>query len=430
MPGDERAQPTSGGWGFRGDTSYGGVGGIASKLATYTHLPRTNLHVCRLRDCLGQPLKESAGERQTSGTSSQPASWSSSKMMRKSAHPRWRPSEHDPQVETAGPKRREPQRCGRSSKDAGSEEAANPGVWYRKESQERRPHQKSSLPGVRGPWTRCRHGVGLTAKNQQPRLLPRRVPSTLMRDRTWRWVPRDSMTPVEGHKAHDSLEVVDGSKERPGVSQHGGHGPEPRRVSETGTWQRWPDVQPAAPVKDECPRERAVMRLIRSERGQGWLDEISTGLRLSEGLQDMLHRRIRFLFIQVGRVARDLGMVDVDDPLITALESLRGDFWSCVLRESTSPVTLLLSLDPSVLDRGLGQLGNIPIPEFLWDFLAPLDFQEVTDRDLGEMPQISPEGLDMARALVRDGVLRQCAEGGGGVTRGPMATCSPSPKTP
>ena len=122
-------------------------------------------------------------------------------------------------------------------------------------------------------------------------------------------------------------------------------------------------------------------------------------------------------------------MVDIDDQLIAALDSLRGDVWSCVLRDSTSPVTLLLSLDPSVLDRGLGPVGNIPIPEFLWDFLAPLDFQDVTARDLGEMPEISPEGLIMARALVRDGVLRQCAEGGG-VPWGPRATCSPSPKMP
>ena len=180
--------------------------------------------------------------------------------------------------------------------------------------------------------------------------------------------------PMEERKPPDSLEGVDGSKDDPGVSRHGGHGPEPQRVSEPGTWRRWPDVQPAAPVNDECPRERAVERLIRSERGQGWLDEISTGLRLSRGLRDLLHRRIRFLFIQGGRVARDLGMVDVDDQLIAALDSLWGDVWSCVLRDSTSPVTLLLTLDPSVLDRGLGPVGNIPIPEFLWDFLAPLDF--------------------------------------------------------
>ena len=60
-----------------------------------------------------------------------------------------------------------------------------------------------------------------------------------------------------------------------------------------------------------------------------------------------------------------------------------------------------------------GPVGNIPIPEFLRDFLAPVDFQEVTSRDLGEMLEVSPEGLVMARALVRDGVLRQRAEGGG-----------------
>ena len=120
-------------------------------------------------------------------------------------------------------------------------------------------------------------------------------------------------------------------------------------------------------------------------------------------------------------------MVDVDDQLIAALDSLRGDVWSCVLRDSTSPVILLLRLDPSVLDRGLGPVGNIPIPEFLWDFLAPLDFQDVTGRDLGEMPEISPEGLIMARALVRDGVLRQCAGGGGG-HQGPNGYLFPIPK--
>ena len=206
----------------------------------------------------------------------------------------------------------------------------------------------------------------------------------------------------------------DVSRDHQGLSQRGGHGPEPLRASEPSTWQRWLDVQPVAPVNDECPRERAVESLIQSERGQRWLVEISQGLRLSGSLRDLLHRRIRFLFIQGGRVARDLGMVDVDDQLIAALDSLRGDVWSCVLRDSTSPVTLLVSLDPSMLDRGLGPVGNIPIPELLWHFLAPLDFLEVTARDLGEMPEIFREGLIMARALVGDGVLRQCAGGGGG----------------
>ena len=226
-----------------------------------------------------------------------------------------------------------------------------------------------------------------------------------MSSRTWRWIPRHGEKLMGEQALPDPFERGDDSKDDRGVSRRGGHGPEPPRVSEPSTCQRWPNVPAAALVNDECPRERAVESLIQSERGQRWLDEISQGLRLSGNLSDLLHRRIRFLFIQGGRVARDLGMVDVDDQLIAALDSLRGDVWSCVLRDSTSLVTLLLSLAPSVLDRGLGPVGNILMPEFFWDFLAPLDFQEVTARDLGEMPKISPEGLIMARALVRDKVL-------------------------
>ena len=196
-----------------------------------------------------------------------------------------------------------------------------------------------------------------------------------MGNRTWRWVPRDSVTLVEERKPPDSLEGVDGSKDHPGVSRHGGHGSEPQRVSEPSTWRRWSDVQPAAPVNDECPLERAVEILIRSERGLGWLDEISKGLRLSGGLRDLLHRHIRFLFIQGGRVARDLGMVDVDDQLVAALDSLQGDVWSCLLRDSTSPVTLLLSLDPCVLDRGLGWWEISASPSFYWISLPRLIFR-------------------------------------------------------
>ena len=113
------------------------------------------------------------------------------------------------------------------------------------------------------------------------------------------------------------------------------------------------------------------------------------------------------------RVAMDLGMVSVDERLLTALDALWGDVWSCVLRDSTSPVTLHLGLDPEVLAKGIGQVGHIPIPKFIWDLLAPLDFPHVAARDLGTMPVISPEGLIMARALVRDGVLKPWGGGGG-----------------
>ena len=144
------------------------------------------------------------------------------------------------------------------------------------------------------------------------------------------------------------------SKDGPWALLRGGPNPGLQQGLGPSTWQHWPDVQPGPPVSSECPREGAVEALLRSEQGRRWLREISDGLRLNSSLRDLLRRRIRFLFIQGGRVARDLGMVDVDERLIAALDSLRGDVWSCVLRDSTSLVTLLLSLDPSVLDGGLG----------------------------------------------------------------------------
>ena len=124
-----------------------------------------------------------------------------------------------------------------------------------------------------------------------------------MRTKTWRWVPRHSEVPVQGQSLPDQLEGVDDSKDDQRVSRHGGHGPEPLRVWEPRTWQRCPVVQPTAPVNNECPRERAVESLVRSERGLQWVDEISHDLRLSCSWRDLLHQ-----CIQGGTVARDLGI--------------------------------------------------------------------------------------------------------------------------
>ena len=146
--------------------------------------------------------------------------------------------------------------------------------------------------------------------------------------------------------------------------------------------------------------------LLNFDRGWGWIEEISKGLCLHPNLRPLLRSRIRFLLMRGDKVAMDLGMVHVDESLLTALDALRGDVWSCVLRNSTSPVTLLLGLDPEVLNRGIGPVGNIPIHEFIWDLLAPPDFSHVAARHLGPMPDISLEGLIMARALVRDGVFK------------------------
>ena len=81
--------------------------------------------------------------------------------------------------------------------------------------------------------------------------------------------------------------------------------------------------------------------LLNSDRGWGWVEEISKGLRLHPNLRPLLRSRIRYLLMRGDRVAMDLGMVSVDECLLTALHAMQGDVWSCVLRDSTSPVTFL-----------------------------------------------------------------------------------------
>ena len=194
------------------------------------------------------------------------------------------------------------------------------------EPRRQEPQRTSGLPGARGPWTQCRHGVGHPTPHRTPQNPSRESPIDGDEDQDGRWVPRHGERPVGGQSLPDQLEGVDDSKDDQRVSRRGGQGPEPLRVSEPSTWQRCPVVQPTAPVNDECPRERAVESRVRSERGQQWVDEISMGLRPSGSWRDLLHR-----CIQGGTVGRDLGMVDVDGQFIAALQRGTTICLNCVL---------------------------------------------------------------------------------------------------
>ena len=87
------------------------------------------------------------------------------------------------------------------------------------------------------------------------------------------------------------------------------------------------------------------------------------------------------------------------------MDALSPDVWLCVFKDSTSPVVCLIGLTHEVLDRGIGQVGAIHVPEFIWDLLAPLDLSRVAEQPLRPLRSISEEGLVMAKALVCDGVL-------------------------
>ena len=135
-------------------------------------------------------------------------------------------------------------------------------------------------------------------------------------------------------------------------------------------------------------------------------------------MRPLLRGRIRLLLMRGARVAQDLNINVFDQRVLEALDALTPEVWVCIFKDSASPVTILIGLDPAVLDRGIGRVGSIQISDFYWDLLAPSDFALVAARDLGPMRAIGDEGLIMARALVRDGGLSPWEGGGGGGANG------------
>ena len=101
-------------------------------------------------------------------------------------------------------------------------------------------------------------------------------------------------------------------------------------------------------------------------------------------------------------------MLDFIPAVLLALDALVPEVWAAVFRESTSPKPILVGLSLEVLDRGIGDIGHISIPSFIWHAVAPDDTLEIASRQLRNIRGISSEGLVMARALVRDGVLAPC----------------------
>ena len=132
-----------------------------------------------------------------------------------------------------------------------------------------------------------------------------------------------------------------GSKDDPELSPLGVQNLEVEPALMCPDWLPWPNVQPNAQPNEDCPRAQAVEGLLNSDRGWGWVEEISKGLRLHPNLQPLPRSRIRFLLMRGDRVAMVLGMVSVDERLRTALDALRGMF--CPASYVTPPPPLRYS---------------------------------------------------------------------------------------
>ena len=109
---------------------------------------------------------------------------------------------------------------------------------------------------------------------------------------------------------------------------------------------------------------------------------------------------------------------------MVALDRLEPGTWAVVFKDLTSPKPELVVLSEEVLDRGIGEVGSINIPPFVWHAVVPEEFSAIASRRLQGIRPVSTDGLHMARALVRDGVLQPCDP-----SLPPMGGYSPFPKT-
>ena len=57
---------------------------------------------------------------------------------------------------------------------------------------------------------------------------------------------------------------------------------------------------------------------------------------------------------------------------LEALRELSPDTWRSCLHVSTSPFPSAVGgVDDAILDKGLGPIGEFPLPQDLWDFVVP-----------------------------------------------------------
>ena len=124
------------------------------------------------------------------------------------------------------------------------------------------------------------------------------------------------------------------------------------------------------------------------------------------------------LFGQFAEVLNKRGLGDVSSilgQLWGDLSSLDLATWETLLHDSTSPIPRATTLDGSLLDKGLGPIGKVKIPQEVWDSLVPRAFVRQSSLDALRNKPLSDHALKMLRAIARDNpsVFRESEEGRG-----------------
>ena len=129
----------------------------------------------------------------------------------------------------------------------------------------------------------------------------------------------------------------------------------------------------------------------------------------------LLMRRLHLFVLRLFLTCEDFRLRSAPDITFSALSEFTAESWQALLHLSTSPVPQVGKVDPQLVERGLGAVGNYTISDELWCELAPPDFEaSVSDFHLERESRSSTREalvLPMVKWLLREGVVSIMDEG-------------------
>ena len=164
------------------------------------------------------------------------------------------------------------------------------------------------------------------------------------------------------------------------------------------------------------PLTRADLLYVRSEPVPLFVQFLQAFFTFLPWLQQalscgvlLLMRRPHLFVLRLFVTCEDYRLRSAPDIIFNALSEFTAESWQALLHLSTSPVPQVGRVDPQLVERGLGAVGNYTISDDLWCELAPPDFEaSVSDFHLGrESHSSNREALvrPMVKWLLREEIV-------------------------
>ena len=158
-----------------------------------------------------------------------------------------------------------------------------------------------------------------------------------------------------------------------------------------------------------------ILQRVRDGAVREWCSKLREVIDLppsSGGNDGWILGRLLVLVLRMWRHSSELGIPQPGVHIDQFFVQLTRDAWLIWLRDSTSPKLIVVPLTTTILERGVGPVGNVRIPPDIWKALVPSNFGEVSRRSFSSPAHVTGQSAVLARALVQQGVLRPCLADG------------------